>query len=144
MLFNQDDIVTKSFELAETEFNTGRYHIIDVVFRRWASLLQEALYAKIGIMYEVSAENVVQMRFEKVLDSVEKQPIYIFETLNHSRGFLLVEKLFFDLILNGTLESSSDGEVALQRHSYASPPSTARTVQLTLPPFFPSSVSISV
>ena len=109
MLFNQDDILTKSFELAETEFNTGRYHIIDVVFRRWASLLQEALYAKIGIMYEVSAENVVQMRFEKVLDSVEKQPIYIFETLNHSRGFLLVEKLFFDLILNGTLESSSDG-----------------------------------
>ena len=81
MLFNQEDIVTKSFELAETEFNTGRYHIIDVVFRRWASLLQEALYANIGTMFEVSAENVVQVRFEKVLDSVEKQPIYIFETL---------------------------------------------------------------
>ncbi|MDG1178713.1 MAG: FliM/FliN family flagellar motor switch protein, partial [SAR324 cluster bacterium] len=47
-------------------------------------------------------------RFEKFLDSVKKQPIYIFETLNHSRGLLLVDKSFFDLALNGKAEPTED------------------------------------
>ena len=97
MLHQTSDIHIKPFELAETQFNTGRFHIMDIVFRRWATLLQETLYAEMGMMLEISAENVEKMRFGKLLDSVEEQPIYIFETLNNGRGFLLVEKPFFDL-----------------------------------------------
>ena len=80
-MLHQTDIPVKPYELAEAQFNTGRFHIMDIVFRRWAALLQETLYAKMGMMLEVSNENVVQLRFEKFLDSVKKQPIYIFETL---------------------------------------------------------------
>ena len=107
-MLHQTDIPVKPYELAEAQFNTGRFHIIDIVFRRWAALLQETLYAKMGMMLEVSTENVVQLRFEKFLDSVEKQPIYIFETLNHSRGLLLVDKSFFDLALNGKAEPTEE------------------------------------
>lgn len=104
----QTEIPVKPYELAEAQFNTGRFHIMDIVFRRWATLLQETLYAKMGMMLEVSTENVVQMRFEKFLDSLEKQPIYIFETLNHSRGLLLVDKSFFDLALNGKADPTTE------------------------------------
>ena len=107
-MLHQTDIPVKPYELAEAQFNTGRFHIMDIVFRRWAALLQEKLYAKMGMMLEVSTENVVQLRFEKFLDSVKKQPIYIFETLNHSRGLLLVDKSFFDLALNGKAEPTED------------------------------------
>lgn len=107
-MLHQTDIPVKPYELAEAQFNTGRFHILDIVFRRWAALLQETLYAKMGMMLEVSTENVVQLRFEKFLDSVKKQPIYIFETLNHSRGLLLVDKSFFDLALNGKAEPTED------------------------------------
>lgn len=107
-MLHQTDIPVKPYELAEAQFNTGRFHIMDIVFRRWAALLQETLYAKMGMMLEVSTENVVQLRFEKFLDSVKKQPIYIFETLNHSRGLLLVDKSFFDLALNGKAEPTED------------------------------------
>ena len=107
-MLHQTDIPVKPYELAEAQFNTGRFHIMDIVFRRWAALLQETLYAKMGMMLEVSTENVVQLRFEKFLDSVKKQPIYIFETLNHSRGLLLVDKSFFDLALNGKAEQTED------------------------------------
>ncbi|MEC8980235.1 MAG: FliM/FliN family flagellar motor switch protein [SAR324 cluster bacterium] len=107
-MLHQTDIPVKPYELAEAQFNTGRFHIMDIVFRRWAALLQETLYAKMGMMLEVSNENVVQLRFEKFLDSVKKQPIYIFETLNHSRGLLLVDKSLFDLALNGKAEQTED------------------------------------
>ncbi len=107
-MLHQTDIPVKPYELAEAQFNTGRFHIMDIVFRRWGALLQETLYAKMGMMLEVSTENVVQLRFEKFLDSVKKQPIYIFETLNHSRGLLLVDKSFFDLALNGKAEPTED------------------------------------
>ena len=100
-MLHQTEISVKPYELAEAQFNTGRFHIMDIVFRRWATLLQETLYAEMGMMLEVSTENVVQMRFEKLLDSLEKQPIYIFETLNHSRGLLLVDQSFFNLAVNG-------------------------------------------
>ncbi len=107
-MLHQTEIPVKPYELAEAQFNTGRFHIMDIVFRRWATLLQETLYAKMGMMLEVSTENVVQMRFEKFLDSLEKQPIYIFETLNHSRGLLLVDKSFFDLALNGEADPTAE------------------------------------
>ncbi|MGY8700545.1 MAG: flagellar motor switch protein FliM, partial [bacterium] len=107
-MLHQTEIPVKPYELAEAQFNTGRFHIMDIVFRRWATLLQETLYAKMGMMLEVSTENVVQMRFEKFLDSLEKQPIYIFETLNHSRGLLLVDKSFFDLALNGKSDPTAE------------------------------------
>jgi len=107
-MLHQTDIPVKPYELAEAQFNTGRFHIMDIVFRRWATLLQETLYAKMGMMLEVSTENVVKLRFEKFLDSVEKQPIYIFETLNHSRGLLLVDKSFFDLALNSKAEPTAE------------------------------------
>jgi len=113
-MLHQTDIPVKPYELAEAQFNTGRFHIMDIVFRRWAALLQETLYAKIGMMLEVSTENVVQLRFEKFLDSVKKQPIYIFETLNHSRGLLLVDKSFFDLALNGKAEPTEDSLSLIQ------------------------------
>ena len=108
MLHQTSDIPIKPFELAETQFNTGRFHIMDIVFRRWATLLQETLYAEMGMMLDISAENVEKMRFGKLLDSVEEQPIYIFETLNNGRGFLLVEKPFFDLSLNGKVDKTSE------------------------------------
>ena len=107
-MLHQTEIPVKPYELAEAQFNTGRFHIMDIVFRRWATLLQETLYAKMGMMLEVSTENVVQMRFEKFLDSLEKKPIYIFETLNHSRGLLLVDKSFFDLVLNGKADPTAE------------------------------------
>ena len=113
-MLHQTDIPVKPYELAEAQFNTGRFHIMDIVFRRWAALLQETLYAKMGMMLEVSTENVVQLRFEKFLDSVKKQPIYIFETLNHSRGLLLVDKSFFDLALNGKAEPTEDSLSLIQ------------------------------
>ena len=108
MLHQTSDIPIKPFELAETQFNTGRFHIMDIVFRRWATLLQETLYAEMGMMLDISAENVEKMRFGKLLDSVEEQPIYIFETLNNGRGFLLVEKSFFDLSLNWKVDNTSE------------------------------------
>ena len=113
-MLHQTDIPVKPYELAEAQFNTGRFHIMDIVFRRWAALLQETLYAKMGMMLEVSTENVVQLRFEKFLDSVKKQPIYIFETLNHSRGLLLVDKSFFDLALNGKAAPTEDSLSLIQ------------------------------
>ena len=108
MLHQTSDIPIKPFELAETKFNTGRFNIMDIVFRRWATLLQETLYAEMGMMLDISAENVEKVRFGKLLDSVEEQPIYIFETLNNGRGFLLVEKPFFDLSLNGKVDNTSE------------------------------------
>ena len=108
MLHQTSDISIKPFELAETQFNTGRFQIMDIVFRRWATLLQETLYAEMGMMLDISAENVEKVRFGKLLDSVEEQPIYIFETLNNGRGFLLVEKPFFDLSLNGKVDNNSE------------------------------------
>jgi flagellar motor switch protein FliM len=56
------------------------------------------------MMFEVSTENVEQLRFEEFLGSVSKQPIYIFETLNQSRGVFLVDNSFFKLVLNNQTE----------------------------------------
>lgn len=102
-MLQQTDISVKPFELAEAQYATGRFHLMDVVFRRWSSLVQETLYEKMGLMFEVSAENVEQLRFENFFSSVSEQPIYIFETLNQSKGLFLVDNSFFtELVLKST------------------------------------------
>ena len=94
-MLHRTEIPVKTFELAEVHLTTGRHQLMDVVFRRWASLLQDRLYAKKNLMFEVSTENVKKIRFENFLSSVSKQPIYIFETPNQSRGLFLVDNTFF-------------------------------------------------
>ena len=106
-ILNKTNEQIKVLDLAETQFNTGRFHMMDIVFRRWGNILKDSLYTKTGLMADISAENVLRMRFEKLLNSVEKQPIYIFETLNKSMGFLLLEKPFLGLILNGNTSDFS-------------------------------------
>ena len=109
---NRTEIPVKAFEMAEVHLTIGRHQLMDVVFRRWASLLQDTLYAKKNLMFEVSTENVKKLRFENFLSSVSKQPIYVFETPNQNHGLFLVDNTFFlKLILNTkagiTLERSS-------------------------------------
>ncbi|HBJ47283.1 MAG TPA: flagellar motor switch protein FliM, partial [Deltaproteobacteria bacterium] len=37
-MLHRTDIPVKTFELAEVHLTTGRHQLMDVVFRRWASL----------------------------------------------------------------------------------------------------------
>ena len=96
-MLNKTEIAYKPFELAETKYSTGRFHLMDVVVRRWSSLIQETLYERIGVMFDVSVQNVEQYRFEEFFSSISKQPIYIFETHNQSRGLFLVDNAFFNV-----------------------------------------------
>ena len=96
-MLHKNEIAYKPFTLAETNYSTGRFHLMDVVVRRWSSLVQETFYEKIGVMFDVSVQNVEQHRFEEFYNSISKQPIYIFETQNQSRGLLLVDNSFFNL-----------------------------------------------
>jgi len=50
-MLHRTDIPVKTFELAEVHLTTGRHQLMDVVFRRWASLLQDRLYAKKNLMF---------------------------------------------------------------------------------------------
>ena len=100
-MLHQTDIPVKPFELAEAHLTTGRFSLMDVIFRRWATLLQDTLYAKMNLMFEVSTESVEKLRFENFFSSISEQPIYIFESLNQSRGLLVVDNTFFlKLVLN--------------------------------------------
>ena len=96
-MLHKTEIAYKPFELAETNYSTGRFHLMDVVVRRWSSLIQETMYEKIGVMFDVSVQNVEQHRFEEFFSSISKQPIYIFETHNQSRGLFLVDNAFFNV-----------------------------------------------
>ena len=96
-MLHKTEIAYKPFELAETKYSTGRFHLMDVVVRRWSSLIQETLYERIGVMFDVSVQNVEQHRFEEFFSSISKQPIYIFETHNQSRGLFLVDNTFFNV-----------------------------------------------
>ena len=96
-MLHKTEIEYKPFELAETNYSTGRFHLMDVVVRRWSSLIQETLYERIGVMFDVSVQNVEQHRFEEFFSSISKQPIYIFETHNQSRGLFLVDNAFFNV-----------------------------------------------
>ena len=96
-MLHKTEIEYKPFELAETKYSTGRFHLMDVVVRRWSSLIQETLYERIGVMFDVSVQNVEQHRFEEFFSSISKQPIYIFETHNLSRGLFLVDNAFFNV-----------------------------------------------
>ena len=78
-MLHKTEIAYKPIELAETKYSTGRFHLMDVVVRRWSSLIQETLYERIGVMFDVSVQNVEQHRFEEFFKSISKQPIYIFE-----------------------------------------------------------------
>ena len=96
-MLHKTEIAYKPFELAETNYSTGRFHLMDVVVRRWSSLIQETLYERIGVMFDVSVQNVEQHRFEEFFSSISNQPIYIFETHNQSRGLFLVDNAFFNV-----------------------------------------------
>ena len=96
-MLHKTQIEYKPIELAETKYSTGRFHLMDVVVRRWSSLIQETLYERIGVMFDVSVQNVEQHRFEEFFKSISKQPIYIFETHNQSRGLFLVDNSFFNV-----------------------------------------------
>jgi len=96
-MLHNTEIAHKPYELAETKYSTGRFHLMDVVLRRWSSLIQETLYERIGVMFDVSVQNVEQYRFEEFFNSISKQPIYIFETQNQSRGLFLVDNAFFNV-----------------------------------------------
>ena len=100
-MLHQTDIFVKPFELAEAHLTTGRFSLMDVVFRRWASLLQYTLYAKMNLMFDVTTENVEKLRFENFFSSISEQPIYIIVTLNQRRGLLIVDNTFFlNLVLD--------------------------------------------
>ena len=107
-MLHQNDISVKPYELAAGHFTTGRFHLMDIVFRRWTTLLQETLFAKMGLMFEVSTESVEQLRFGDLLSSVSKQPIYIFETFNQSRGLFLIDNSFFKLVLSSRIEPADE------------------------------------
>ena len=96
-MLHNSEIAYKPIELAETNYSTGRFHLMDVVVRRWSSLIQETLYERIGVMFDVSVQNVEQYRFEEFFSTISKQPIYIFETHNQSRGLFLVDNAFFNV-----------------------------------------------
>ena len=96
-MLHKTEIAYKPFELAETNYSTGRFNLMDVVVRRWSSLIQETLYERIGVMFDVSVQNVEQHRFEEFFSSISNQPIYIFETHNQSRGLFLVDNAFFNV-----------------------------------------------
>ena len=96
-MLHKTEISYKPFTLAETKYTTGRFHLMDVVVRRWSSLIQETLYERIGVMFDVSVQNVEQHRFEEFFSSISNQPIYIFETHNQSRGLFLVDNAFFNV-----------------------------------------------
>ena len=117
-MLHKTEIAYKPIELAETKYSTGRFHLMDVVVRRWSSLIQETLYERIGVMFDVSVQNVEQHRFEEFFKSISKQPIYIFETHNQSRGLFLVDNSFFNVyvlksyseeIATDSMEEKSEG-----------------------------------
>ena len=95
-MLHKTEIAYKPIELAETKYSTGRFHLMDVVIRRWSTLIQETLYERIGVMFDVKVQNVEQRRFEEFYSFISKQPIYIFETHNQSRGLFLVDNSFFN------------------------------------------------
>lgn len=111
MLLKADSpVAVEPFELVESEFNSGRFRWLDIIFRRWASTLQDTLYKEMNQMYDVAAAQVVWMRFENLLREVSEQPIYIFETINKSRGMLLIDNTF----LHWVLEQLEDENVLRQ------------------------------
>ena len=104
-MLQKNEIPVEAIDLGESEFSTGRFNMMDIVFRRWAALLQDTLYSKMDLILEVSSENVERMRFENFFSSVSKQPIYIFETSNKSRGLFLIDNSFFiKLVLHSRAE----------------------------------------
>ena len=109
-LLKNNEIQVEPIELGESKFSSGRFNIMDIVFRRWSSLLQDTLYSKMDLIFDVTSENVEKMRFEKFLRSVSKQPIYIFETFNKIKGLLVIDNSFFlNFVLNTKVDNKLGG-----------------------------------
>jgi len=114
-MLNKNNISVDPFELGESHFTTGKFHLLDIVFRRWSILLQDTFYSEMDLMVDVMSENVEKMRFEDFFRSVSKQPIYIFETLNKSRGLLLIDNSFFLQLVLKTKAEKKLGSSSLDR-----------------------------
>ena len=114
-MLNKEEISVQPVELGESHFSTGKYHLLDIVFRRWSLLLQDTLYTEMDLMVDVSSENVEKMRFENFFKSISKQPMYIFETLNKSRGLFLIDNSFFLQFVLKTKAEKKIGSSSLDR-----------------------------
>jgi len=114
-MLDKNEISYKPVELGESHFSTGQFNLMDIVFRRWSVLLQDTLYSKMDLIFEISTETVEKKRFEHFFDSVSKQPIYIFETLNKSRGLLLIDNSFFIQLVLNTKVKKNVGSHSLDR-----------------------------
>ena len=114
-MLNENEVTLHPLELGESHFSTGKFHLMDIVFRRWSALLQDTFYSEMDLMVDVSSENVEKMRFEKFYKSFTKQPIYIFETLNKSKGLFIIDNSFFiQLVLKSKAEKKI-GSASLDR-----------------------------
>ena len=114
-MMNENEISVETFELGESHFSTGRFNLLDIVFRRWAVLLQDTLYSKMDLMFEVSTKNIEKMRFENFFDTLSKQPIYIFETFNKCRGLFIIDNSFFIQLVLNTRAEKKLGSSSLDR-----------------------------
>ncbi len=95
MLYQEsDNIEVEPYEIGEAEYETGRFAWMDIVSRRWASLLETTLYEQLGLLFDVQAQQVVWMRFGNLLQHVRTQPIYILEVNQTARGVLILDNAF--------------------------------------------------
>ncbi len=69
----KNDIDVDPLELGETHFSSGKFHLMDIIFRRWSNLLQNTFYSKMDLMVEVTTENVEKMTFENFFSMISKQ-----------------------------------------------------------------------
>ena len=91
-MLHKTEIKYKPFELAETKYSTGRFHLMDVVVRRWSSLIQETLYERIGVMFDVSVQNVQQNPFTRTRTSICILQVF---THTHTRQYLSTRMAYF-------------------------------------------------
>ena len=64
-MLNENEVTLHPLELGESHFSTGKFHLMDIVFRRWSSLLEDTFYSEMDLMVDVSSENIEKMRFEE-------------------------------------------------------------------------------
>lgn len=89
----------------------GPYPYLDIVIRRWAYLLESTLFDCLGIIFEVEAANVEQMRFDAFSQTVgPHQAIYVFqaEKLPGSCLLLVDNKFAHACLLNSLQDRLSD------------------------------------
>ncbi len=106
------ELDVEPYELVEAEYETGRFPWMDVVSRRWASLLETTLYERLGLLFEVQAEQVVWMRFANLLQHVRAQPIYIVDINQLAKGLLILDNSFVQATMRSLLPD--EGELVLE------------------------------